>query len=253
MFNIHRINAFSDNYIWVIEREGNCILVDPGDCVPVIEWLNTHNKKLTAILLTHHHSDHCGGVPPLTKRYPNTDVYAPATESISGVTHPVKDGDNIEILGGNFRVIGTQGHTKGHISYYGDKKLFSGDALFSAGCGRLFEGSAKQMYLSLQKLKTLPDETLVYSAHEYTLANLKFAHHIEPNNQALLEYSRNIEQLRKQGQASLPSTIGLEKKINPFLRSDTPELLAAITEKINSKDPIQIFATLRQWKDNFSG
>lgn len=251
MFNIHRISAFSDNYIWVIERDGRCALVDPGDSAPVIEWLDTHNVTLSAILLTHHHSDHCGGVLPLLKLYPNTNVYAPATESIPGVTHPVKDGDYILLLGENIRVIGTEGHTKGHIAYYGDGKLFSGDALFSAGCGRLFEGTAQQMYDSLQKLKALPDDTLVYSAHEYTLANLSFATHLEPNNQALLEYRDNIEQLREENQASLPSTIGLEKEINPFLRCDAPQLLDAIANKITSTDPVQIFARLREWKDSF--
>ncbi len=252
MLSINRIPALNDNYIWVIHNNSkHCVIVDPGDATPVIEFLNSHQFILDAILITHHHYDHIKGVAELVRQYPEINVVGPENEPIPTVTHPVGDGDFIELFDERFMVLGVEGHTNGHIAYIGDGKLFCGDTLFSAGCGRLFEGTAEQMYHSLQKLAALPDETEVYCAHEYTAANLAFALAVEPNNDYLQQYREKVLQLRARGQATLPSTLHREKLINPFLRTNEPSVRRSVANKAINDSNVEIFAALRRWKDEF--
>lgn len=230
--NINYIKAFEDNYIWTIEKDDKIIVVDPGDSVPVLNYLK--NKKLVAILLTHKHMDHVGGVPKLKNKY-DVKVYGPVeTKEYNDVT--LNEGDEFEILDESFKVILTSGHTKGHISYLMGDNLFCGDALFLAGCGRVFTKDYKKSYEGLLKLKKLDDDTKVYPAHEYSLANLEFAKSVIFNYDLEKEYER-VKKLREENKITLPSTIGKEKKINPFL-------LARNLEE---------FIIFRNKKDNFKG
>ncbi|MDD7352086.1 MAG: hydroxyacylglutathione hydrolase [Peptoniphilaceae bacterium] len=210
--NINYIKAFEDNYIWTIEKDDKIIVVDPGDSAPVLNYLK--NKKLVAILLTHKHMDHVGGVPKLKNKY-DVKVYGPVeTKEYNDVT--LNEGDEFEILDESFKVILTAGHTEGHISYLMGDNLFCGDALFLAGCGRVFTRDYKKSYEGLLKLKNLDDDTKVYPAHEYSLANLEFAKSVISNYDLEKEYER-VKKLREENKITLPSTIGKEKKINPFL------------------------------------
>tara|TARA_R110002110_G_scaffold404606_1_gene623124 strand:+ start:150408 stop:151175 length:768 start_codon:yes stop_codon:yes gene_type:complete len=255
MNNIIPISAFSDNYIWAIPSTtgSELAVVDPGDAVPVLHYLDSHGLTLNAIVITHHHWDHTGGLPKLLERFPDVTIYGP--ETISGINYPVKEGSKIHLQPQNLslEVIAIPGHTLDHIAYIGKGLVFCGDTLFSAGCGRLFEGTAEQMYHSLNKLKQLPDNTLVYCAHEYTLANLKFAHYIEPSNLDIKQKISDVEQIREQKLPSLPSTMAVEKKINPFLRSLEESVIKSIVEKSanNSQSNTEIFAALRKLKDQF--
>lgn len=186
MLQIKSIPAFDDNYIWLIQnRDRDCAVVDPGSAEPVLAYLKQHDLNLKAVLITHHHHDHIGGVAELVHQFPEIHVVGPAQEPIPTLTHPVEDGDQIELFDERFMVLGLPGHTLGHIGYVGDGKLFCGDVLFSAGCGRVFEGTMEQMFSSLNKLLSLPEETQVYSAHEYTAANVAFALAVEPENEQL--------------------------------------------------------------------
>ena len=227
--NINFIKAFNDNYIWTIEKDGKLIVVDPGDAGPVIDHLK--NKKLDYIILTHNHMDHVGGVDELKIKY-GAKVYGPTeTSEYNDVT--LKDGDEFEIFGEDFKVISTGGHTEDHISYLVDGNLFCGDALFLAGCGRVFTKDYKKAYEGLKKLKNLADDTVVYPAHEYSLANLKFAKSIISNEDLDREYER-VRKLRDEDKITLPSTIGKEKKINPFfLAKDLDELIEFRNKKDN--------------------
>ncbi|OLR65461.1 hydroxyacylglutathione hydrolase [Peptoniphilus porci] len=210
--NINYIKAFEDNYIWTIEKEDKIIVVDPGDSVPVLNYLK--NKKLVAILLTHKHMDHVGGVQELKNKC-GAKVYGPVeTKEYNDVT--VKEDDEFEVLDEIFKVILTAGHTEGHISYLMEDNLFCGDALFLAGCGRVFTKDYKKSYEGLSKLKSLDDDTKVYPAHEYSLSNLEFAKSVISNEDLDREYER-VKKLREENKITLPSTIGKEKKINPFL------------------------------------
>jgi len=251
MLDIYRISAFQDNYIWVISQDNQAVIVDPGEGQAVLNWLEKNQHTPIAIFITHHHSDHCGGISTLLNHYPNLKVFGPAKESIIGVNIPLEQGDQFEIFDEHFQVLEVPGHTLGHIAYVGDEKLFCGDVLFSAGCGRIFEGTTEQMYHSLQILKTLPDETQVYCAHEYTAANVAFACSVEPNNKALLQYREKVNRLIAHDQATLPTSIGLEKQINPFLRCDKKILVQSISPKLPVTNEEQVFATLRKWKDTF--
>lgn len=226
--NINYIKAFNDNYIWTIENDGKTLVVDPGDAGPVIDYLK--NRKLDYILLTHKHMDHVGGVEELKDKY-GAKVYGPLeTKEYNDIT--LKDCDEFEILGENFKVILTGGHTEDHISYLMGDKLFCGDALFLAGCGRLFTKDYKKAYEGLNKLKDLDDDTYVYPAHEYSLANLKFAKSVISNDDLDREFER-VKKLREEEKITLPSTIGKEKKINPFfLARDLDEF----TQFRNKKD-----------------
>ena len=252
MLDIKSIPAFNDNYIWLIQNsDRRCAVVDPGDAAPVLAYLNEHNLSLEAILITHHHNDHIGGVPELVRQFPQVDVVGPANEPVPTLTHAVEAGDQIELFDEVFFVLGLEGHTSGHIGYVGDGKLFCGDVLFSAGCGRVFEGTMEQMHTSLSKLAALPEETEVYCAHEYTTSNVAFALAVEPDNSQLQQYRDEVNRLRAQNQPTLPTTIRREKWINPFLRTDQPSVIRSVANRTSQTDPLAIFTALREWKNEF--
>ncbi|ENK0808963.1 hydroxyacylglutathione hydrolase [Vibrio fluvialis] len=252
MLHIKSIPAFNDNYIWLIQNsDRRCAVVDPGDATPVLDYLSQHELTLEAILITHHHNDHIGGVPELVRQYPNVDVVGPAQEPIPTLTHPVDTGDQIELFDERFMVLGLPGHTLGHIGYVGDGKLFCGDVLFSAGCGRVFEGTMEQMFTSLSKLVALPEETEVYCAHEYTASNVAFAMAVEPDNEQLQIYRDEVIRLRGQGHSTLPSTLRREKWVNPFLRTQEPSIMKSVANRTEQTDALSIFTALREWKNEF--
>lgn len=255
--SILSIPAFEDNYLWIIHDGCHAVAVDPGDAAPVQAALAAHRLTLCAILLTHHHGDHTGGVAALLA-HGAVPVYGPANDGIALLTQPLHGGQTVEIEQPALclEVIDVPGHTRGHIAYFAPDQhsLFCGDTLFGGGCGRLFEGTAAQMLASLDRLAALPDDTAVYCAHEYTLANLRFAHEVEPGNGALAERIVHAQDLRARGLPTVPSTIALEKQTNPFLRSRTPAVTARLVAcgKIAAgQDDAACFAALREWKNNF--
>ncbi|MBM7073509.1 hydroxyacylglutathione hydrolase [Shewanella sp. 202IG2-18] len=260
MFEVKSIPAFNDNYIWCIVTPSNtAYVVDPGTSEPVIKFIEDNNLTLTGILITHHHHDHIGGINDLQKYAGNQlVVYGPDSKYISEITCKVYEADRFKLKNieedVEVEVLEIPGHTLDHIAYMINGHLFCGDTLFSAGCGRIFEGTANQMYSALQKLILLPASTLVYPAHEYTLSNLKFAIEVDEQNEHLNEYILKCEQLRKSNIPTLPTTIATEIAINPFLRSNDK----VISEKLMfqfpespQQDAVSRFATLRKWKDNF--
>ena len=250
------IPAFSDNYIWMLHDGSQALVVDPGDSAPVLDALASNQLTLAGILVTHHHGDHVGGLQGL-RSVLNGPVFGPARENIPGSFTPLRDGDSIVLMGLRFDVMDVPGHTSGHIAYLttdtaDQPTLFCGDTLFSGGCGRLFEGTPAQMHRSLSRLAGLPGNTRVCCAHEYTLSNLKFAHAVEPHNEDLAAYTRRCEALREQGIPTLPSTIGQERLVNPFLRCAEPAVIAsARAHGAASDDGTEVFAALRQWKNDF--
>ena len=253
MFDVIRIPAFKDNYIWLLRKGAAAAVVDPGDAQPVLEVLEREHLSLTAILVTHHHADHQGGVARLLAHY-RAEVFGPAAESITGRTTPVRGGDTVRIPSCDieFQVLAVPGHTSGHVAYYGAGCLFCGDTLFGAGCGRLFEGTATQMADSLARLAALPDQTAVYCAHEYTQANLRFALAVEPGNRCLRSRAEAVSLARDEGLPTIPSTIALEKASNPFLRCGEPEVVASARRRVPEvKGSVAVFAALRAWKDGF--
>lgn len=258
MAAVLHVRAFRDNYIWMIRGNSrtHVVAVDPGDAAPVFEFLARENLTLAAILCTHHHPDHVGGVPALTQHYP-VPVYGPATEAVNGVTHPVGEGASVALsnIGVNLNVYDIPGHTRGHIAFVGHDLLFCGDTLFSAGCGRLFEGTPAQMHRSLSRLAALPETTAVYCGHEYTLANLRFALTVEPENREAIAYRDDAERRQAQGDPTLPSTIGRERRVNPFLRVTEDSVKKAVQQQAQEplNDDVAIFAALRRWKDNYRG
>ena len=249
--------AFEDNYIWLIRSQdyaSRVIIVDPGEAEPVLETLEHQQLVPVAIFCTHHHGDHVGGIADLLQHY-KVPVYGPAREKIAHVSRPVENGDSFQVaaMDMNFRVLAIPGHTHGHVAYYGNGMLFCGDTLFSAGCGRLFEGSPQDMYDSLARLAALPPETAVYCGHEYTQANLRFAAAVEPHNADVQRHQDQVTALRERQLPTLPSTLALEKKINPFLRTHLPEVRAAAETHAHGvlPDGVSVFAALRRWKDSF--
>lgn len=248
---INPIPALSDNYIWaVIDTEKmTAIIVDPGDASPVIDFLEQKKLQLQGIFITHHHWDHTNGISELKKKY-NVDVFAPATENINGVTKPIQEGDDIL----NFKILDIPGHTLGHIAYYSHDSLFCGDTLFAAGCGKVFEGTAEQMYTSLMKLAALPETIKIYCGHEYTLNNLYFAKTVEPENKKITERMAKVKEIRAKNLPSLPSILSDEKATNPFLRCDSHEIIDHMEKYIGHKlnNPVEVFAALRRCKDHFT-
>lgn len=255
MFEVIPIPAFRDNYIWLIHRNGHAAVVDPGDAAPVQAALQARSLQLGAILVTHHHDDHTGGIAELLQQYPHARVYAPHREKYAFPHTPVGEDDVVELpeLGLALNVMETPGHTLGHVVYYGANSLFCGDTLFSCGCGRLFEGSCQQLYHSLQRLAELPPGTLVYCTHEYTLHNIRFAITLDPDNPALQQRQTDVERLIGQGRPSLPSSIGQELATNPFLRCDTAAIQSAASSKahLQSPDPVSVFCAIRQLRNSF--
>ena len=248
------IPAFADNYIWVLREGAVAAVVDPGDAAPVIAYLEREAVALSAILATHHHGDHIGGVRELVSRWP-VPVFGPAHETIPQRTHALSEGASIIVpgVGCSFSVLDIPGHTSGHIAYVGDDVLFCGDTLFAVGCGRLFEGTPAQMVASLGKLAALPGPTRIYCGHEYTLANLRFARAIEPNSEALREREARERSKRDRGAPTLPSTIALERATNPFLRAEETAIRVAAERHAGRKllDRVAVFAEIRAWKNAF--
>jgi len=255
------VPAFADNYLWLMHDGTRAVVVDPGDARPVLAALEAHRLTLTAILLTHHHSDHTGGVAELLLHYA-VPVYGPRKEAITAITSPLSEGDIVDVPGLDLQlsVLDVPGHTKGHIAYVraapagGEPWLFCGDTLFAGGCGRLFEGTPAQMVTSLGKLAALPDATRVYCAHEYTLANLRFASAVEPDNVALQQRVVTETAKRAAGEPTVPSSIALEKATNPFLRFEQPaivEHMVAAGKLAAGAARDDTFAALRQWKNTF--
>jgi hydroxyacylglutathione hydrolase len=258
--NVITVPAFTDNYLWLINDGRHAAVVDPGDAAPVLAALAAHGLTLTAILLTHHHADHTGGVEELL-RHGEVTVFGPGSEAITGVTKPLGQGDLIDVPGLDLRlaVLDVPGHTRGHIAYVRsggpeENWLFCGDTLFAGGCGRLFEGTPEQMMTSLAKLAALPGDTKVFCAHEYTVSNLRFAKAVEPENAALMERIDRENAKRAQNVPTVPSTIALEKETNPFLRSHEPAIAAELKKAgklAAGQAPLEVFTALRQWKNSF--
>jgi hydroxyacylglutathione hydrolase len=253
------VPAFKDNYLWLVHDGVNAAVVDPGDGEPILATLAAHKLTLTAILLTHHHADHIGGVPQLLA-HAAVPVFGPRNDNISALTEPLGEGDTVKVPGLDLtlRVLDVPGHTRGHIAYVretpGAHWLFCGDTLFAGGCGRIFEGTPAQMADSLGKLAALPDDTAVYCAHEYTLANLRFASAVEPANGLLRQRVEAEGAKRAAGQPTVPSNIGLEKATNPFLRYRQPEIVASLVaahKLAPDAAPLAAFAALREWKNTF--
>jgi hydroxyacylglutathione hydrolase len=252
------IPAFSDNYIWLLREGRHAAVVDPGDAAPVLAYLETERLELSAIVTTHHHGDHVGGNAALLARFP-VPVFGPARETIPGRTHALAEGDGITVpgLGWALRVLDIPGHTAGHIGYVGSdgngEVAFVGDTLFAGGCGRLFEGTPTQMADSLGKLAALPASTRVYCAHEYTLANLRFALAVEPGNAALHARLRRDQDKRDRGLPTVPSTLAEERATNPFLRAGEPDVFAAAQARAGRRltDAVDAFAVIREWKNGF--
>ena len=254
MLSIKPIKALSDNYIWLVTTNEGSIVIDPGESKQIIDLVKSNEIDLEGILITHHHYDHTNGIEEILK-YKKVEVYGPKN-NVSSITKRVKQNDVFNLIGLKFEVIETPGHTLDHIAFYcfKDEKsiLFCGDTLFSGGCGRVFEGTYSQMYESLKKLSKLPEDTQIFCGHEYTSSNLQFACAVEPNNQFIKEYNEEIIEKTKNGVPSLPSSLKIEHMINPFIRCNEENLIDNINKKFGEvSSEIEIFSTLRKWKDDF--
>ena len=252
--SIEAIPALETNYVWALHDGTHCVLVDPGSAAEPLAYLDDHGLELAAILITHHHWDHTGGLDDILVRH-NVPVWGPRDERIEQVTHPIGEGDRIEIAEPalSLQVLDTPGHTTTHVMFYDDKRLLSGDTLFSIGCGRLFEGTPQQMLASLDKLADLPGELKIYCGHEYTLDNCRFALQVEPDNAVLKQRFEQARSLRERGEITLPSTLADERAANPFLRSREATVIAAANDREpgtgTGADPAGVFGVIRSWKD----
>lgn len=257
MPKITALKALKDNYIWAIHGvdERRIIVIDPGEDKPVLDYLAKNNLTLDGILLTHHHWDHTNGVSNLLSLFPTIPVYSSERDKVEKVTHFVTEDQTIifENFASPIKVINIPGHTLGHVAYVYENALFCGDTLFSCGCGKIFEGSPSQMYASLQKLKQLPLDTLIYCGHEYTLSNIDFAETIDPENKILKNRKSEVAYLRNYHQPSLPVSLNIELQTNPFLRCEEPVILSSLKKLgyINKHDSISAFAFLRELKNKF--
>ncbi len=245
------IPTFTDNYIWLLRTTQQAIIIDPGDAMPVINYLQKEKCQPAAILLTHHHWDHTDGVALLKQHYPDIAVYGPNETKDKGINHLISDGDHIVIGTFRFLVIAVPGHTLGHVAYYCKPWLFCGDTLLSGGCGKIFEGTAQQLYHSLNKLASLPDDTQICCGHEYTLSNMKFAAHILPTDPDIQHYLHEVIKRRQQSLSTLPSLLSTEKKINIFLRCNSIKKTQTILPANSLSSPEILFATLRQLKNSY--
>ena len=247
------IPAFQDNYLWLMSSQGKGVVVDPGDAAPVMAALESRGLELSAILITHHHADHIGGLAELRAAWPDAKVYGPEDSRIPA-DFRVCEGMTVdlEVSGfGTFEVLEVPGHTRSHIAYYGNGDLYCGDTLFVCGCGRLFEGTPEQMHSSLSKIRCLPEETRVYCGHEYTLDNVEFALWVEPDNEDLKSFQVEAKKMREASIPTVPSTIGLERKCNPFLRFDVPTVVEAAQDRVGRQNlaEYEVFGEIRHWKD----
>lgn len=253
---IHAVPILDDNYVWLAEGEDRqCVIVDLGEAAPVLAAIEKRGLIPRAILLTHHHWDHTAGISGFLDRY-QIPVFGPVAEAQTWVTEPKRDGDVFTVPDvGEFRVLATPGHTLGHIVFYSVGCVFTGDTLFSAGCGRLFEGTAAQMLASLDRIAALPADTQIYCGHEYTADSLRFAQFVEPNNPAIQDRVDEVARLRRDGRPTVPSSLALEKMTNPFLRVRAAGLREAILRHVGagSMTDVDAFAALRRWKDDFDG
>lgn len=253
-YSITPIPAFQDNYFWLIHNTRHAWVVDPGEALPVLEYLSRHKLTLAGILLTHHHADHIGGVADLRQCFHDIAIVGCPIDALPPLTQTVHEGDHVTLhpLGLTVRVMDVPGHTRGHVAYLLDQHLFCGDTLFAGGCGRLFEGTPEQMWQSLSKLNSLPDSTLIYCAHEYTLSNLTFALNVEPNNADLSRRLDHVRRIRARGEVTLPSSLAEEQRTNPFLRVTQPAIKSRLEQRVGHSlpdDPAQLFAALRTWKN----
>ncbi len=253
-FEVVPLRAFSDNYIWTLRDAGHAAVVDPGDARPVLEYLKHEELQLVAILNTHHHADHVGGNAELLKHF-RVPVFGPHDPRIAEVTHRLKDGEkctlpHFEI---ELEVLEIPGHTRTHIAFHGGGMLFCGDTLFAVGCGKLFEGTPRQMHDSLSKLARLPDATRVYCGHEYTLSNIRFAKAADPDNAALREFEARAQKLRNENLPTLPTDLKQEKATNPFLRCTEPKVVESASRYAGKPltDPVSVLGAIRDWKNNF--
>lgn len=256
MLQVTAVQAFTDNYIWLIHSprdQRQVVAVDPGDAAPVHQALADKGLQLSGILLTHHHRDHVGGVVELL-RQTSVAVFGPANEAVPGEPTRVRAGDRatFDSLGLQFDVLDVPGHTAGHVAYWGHGALFCGDTMFSAGCGRLFEGTAEQMLASLDQFAALPEETRVYCGHEYTVSNLRFALAVEPDNEESARYLEECSGKRARNEATVPSDIRRERNVNPFLRCRRQTVKQAAEARAGRElNPVEVFAVVREWKDGF--
>lgn len=257
MIDVIPINALADNYIWCVVNRANrhCVIVDPGEAAPVLSMLRANQFTLSAIIITHHHWDHTSGISEILAQY-NVPAYGPAREPVLGMTHHLNGGDNLTLddMNLSFQVMDIPGHTLGHIAYYTPGIVFTGDTLFTAGCGKIFEGTVDQMFTSLMSLKALDDNTLIYCGHEYTASNLKFAQLVEPDNIDIQQRIEHVTRLRESQMPSVPAALSIEKLTNPFLRCDHDAVIRAAERYSGHKlvSSAAVLGVIREWKNTES-